>query len=162
MYPSLRSARIWDLGNSHDIFHARGHHGKLVSRRSGDNLLIKVDMPIERDVGGVHIRVIGMGGWVLGSHCRTRSFEDNPAFRCGDQVLVVVIYKCPGIGVPTPFSITSLVGGTSKDYKLTIIGISKALESDVQGEGIQVRSDLAWIATHPAPWGNFDGNEIIW
>jgi hypothetical protein len=28
--------------------------------------------------------------------------------------------------------------------------------------GIKVRLDLTWTAINPKPWGNLDGNEILW
>lgn len=37
---------------------------------SGDNLLIKVDDPIERDVGGIDVQIIGLCSRVRGNHRR--------------------------------------------------------------------------------------------
>ena len=53
----------------HDFFYHRRCNRKLVNCRSGDNLLIEVNKPIKGDVGGVDIEVVGLRGWVLGSHC---------------------------------------------------------------------------------------------
>ena len=68
MHSSLRFITTIVPANLHDLFHARDHHHELVSRRSGDNSLIKVDVPIEGDVSGVNVQVIGLRGWILGNH----------------------------------------------------------------------------------------------
>ena len=52
----------------HDFFYHGGCNDELVSRRSGDNLLIEINKPIKGDVGGVDIQVIGLRSWVLGNH----------------------------------------------------------------------------------------------
>ena len=56
------------LADLHDFFCAGRCDRKLMCCRPGYNLLVKVDKPIEGDVSGIDIQVIGLGGRVLGNH----------------------------------------------------------------------------------------------
>jgi hypothetical protein len=52
--------------------------------------MIKIDMPIKRDMSGVHVKIIGLCGRILGCNFGIRPFEGDSAIH-GEQMLVVAI-----------------------------------------------------------------------
>jgi hypothetical protein len=109
---SLRFIKTLVPTNLHDLFHAGGHHHELVNRRSGDNFLIEVDVPIEGDVSGIDVQVIGLRGWILGNHCLSQWMEGYPEITGPRSVpRVSGGSSSPDDEIPTTHNRETLAGG---------------------------------------------------
>jgi hypothetical protein len=79
-----------------------------VGCRSGDNILIEINEPIEGDVSGVDIQVIGLRGWVLGSHffgMVVEILKGDPTICCKDRMfhtLSLTVAQALNAEIPTP------------------------------------------------------------
>jgi len=99
-----------------------------VSRRSGDDLLIKINKPNKRDVSGVDIQVIGLCGWVLGSHCSglvVESLKGDPTICCKDRCFASsrTVARALDAGILTLLSITKPgLEVNDKDLQINVNG----------------------------------------
>ena len=48
----------------HDFIQVILFDGQGVSRRSGDELIDEIDLPIEMDMGRIYVRVVGLSSWI--------------------------------------------------------------------------------------------------